>query len=165
MGWTSLRTNKKHLIEDLQNQHYTSCNVLGSSVRGNYIYELLEMKISGEKFINVTKVESMGTGEWGYKTLSESAGPYWGYDCPKKFLDASTCQGEYAIEFRKRCREHQEHKAKVKTTNITTGMKFKFNDSVFTVEGAYNATGSQYAASNGMNRYRFKKSTIIANLV
>lgn len=165
MGWTSFKTKKSELIDRLVNEKFVHCDVIDTSVKGNLIFQLLKSKTDEKVSINVTKVESFGNGEWGYKSLSECSGPYWGFDCPKKFLKASTDMSEYAVEYRNRCMEHQTKKLNVKKVELAKGMKFIHDGEIYTLCRAYNTTASQWVAQNEHSTYRFKKEYIINNLI
>lgn len=128
MGWTSLinddyrfKTNKGFYEAELKYQWGKSGTVLEVAFVGSKIYELVEIvKECGEKFkmINVIfisryKENKNNRAEIAYKYLSEDVGPA-SYDCPVKFLKASTYMHKNAIKWRENCYEYRkelsEHK-------------------------------------------------------
>jgi len=106
MGWSFGWSSKESVVKAALSLA-TGYKVLDHSIRGNTLYSLIETP-TGEKTIGVSLLSCRG-GEWGYKGMSESCGPRV-VDCPKKYLDASTCQDAYAVEWRKACRDAVENK-------------------------------------------------------
>lgn len=111
MGWTSIRatmTNKQLYADQLANQYGDRATVLGFSINGNEIYQLVQT----EKgiFIGLIIV-SRHDGEIFWKQLDESCFPYY-FKCPAKFLNRSTCTSGSAEKWRSECRRLHQEKAK-----------------------------------------------------
>lgn len=127
MGWSgcpndgSYKTNKSFYNDVLRNSWNSNVTVLDVAFVGKNIYELLKLKKEdGEEeiFINLVLIERRRAKDGysayiDYKHVSESMGPTL-HDCPVKFLKQSTCQSEYAVEWRKRCYEYREESKKYK---------------------------------------------------
>lgn len=64
-------------------------------------------------------------GEWGYKTLDETAGPYQ-FDAPLKLLDLlSETDNTHALEWRQACRDRAVLRAKIRS--IKDGDRIKLD--------------------------------------
>lgn len=77
--------------------------------------------------IVLTNVKSDKYCNFGYKDMSESMGPYK-YDCPKGILDLlDPTDNEYALEWRKKCREKLvQKKSPDALNNLPIGSKIKY---------------------------------------
>lgn len=90
MGWSyhyNADTKAKivaYLLGERLGERYT---VLDKATVGNHLWTVTEDKTNGDKFIHVDLLSYSRTDAcWGYKTISESAGPS-ACDCPLRFLD------------------------------------------------------------------------------
>lgn len=113
MGWTGIfathytrngRIDRKAECDRLFDERYV---VLKSVMVGTVYYAAVldtqELNVFGETIL--TKIES---GEFLYKPIGEDTGTC---DCPASILDLlSATDDEYAIEWRRRCRENIEKK-------------------------------------------------------
>ena len=103
--------NRKELIADLRRpERFGAGNELLRSVAvGNNHWYLAKTLATGAIWIGLDLMKGGGrTGEgWGYKDLSEDSGPYV-YNCPLHFLDKASPPTGYAVEWRKKVREHHE---------------------------------------------------------
>lgn len=128
MGTTCMRnndprfkTNQGFYEAELINNWNANCKVIDYAVVGKTIYELIEKTDKdGEKEVFISTIlisRFRGNADRGaeicYKYVDESMGPTT-HDCPVKFLNASTCQGEYAVAWRERCRGYRKAVAKHK---------------------------------------------------
>jgi len=126
MGWTSIhndggyKTNKELYERELRNGWNDYVTLLDVAFVGSNIYELLHFKKDDKEeiFINLILVERERAkkdeyASISYKYVTESMGPTL-HDCPVKFLKKSTCQGEHAVAWRKRCYEYREESKKYK---------------------------------------------------
>lgn len=128
MGWTCIRnddrrfkTNKGFYEAELTRAWNSNCKVIDYAVAGSTIYELVEKtEANGEKEVFISTIlvkryrgNADRDSEICYKYVDESMGPTT-HDCPVKFLNASTCQGKYAVEWRERCRGYRKAVAEQK---------------------------------------------------
>ena len=95
MGWTfPYGASRRDVIEELTREQSTPLRVfrtLKKCFRGNTMYALHEsVPVEGPptRFLVVYLLQRSG-GDWGYKDIEESMGPYY-YDCPVSYLDAAT---------------------------------------------------------------------------
>jgi hypothetical protein len=86
-------------------------------VVGNRLWYVAKDSESGSDFIGLCLL-SKSEGHWGYKSLSESMGPYY-YDCPLKFLEETAGVSSANQEWRELV--HEE--AKKKGRKISVGDK------------------------------------------
>lgn len=123
MGYTFLPNtfvdNKDFYLKEIKPGYHNNVSVIDYSIRGNVVYELLEIKKekSIEYLINVTKISRMREDNTiGFKMTDETFGPIF-YDCPKKYLDKSTSKSEFAVNWRKQCYEYIKRKKEEKSIN------------------------------------------------
>lgn len=85
MGWIfeCSPRSKTNFIEDLTRETEKAI-CLAKSTKGNHLWTVWEEKDNKNRHI-VLFLLSSNKKCWGYKDISESAGPCY-YDCPKKFL-------------------------------------------------------------------------------
>lgn len=96
MGWSYGWKSKSDLVHMLKTDFIglkTSC------VRGNMFWGVADYK--GENVI-VCAIIGSSDGEWGYKGMDESMGPYY-YNCPLSYLDMAPVQN---AEWREKVREY-----------------------------------------------------------
>jgi len=107
MGWTGIFANYVNIKEfadaELKPKSKSEYTLIDRSIFGNEVYLLLEHKLTKEKVINVVLV-NRNAGEWLYKEMSESVGPYY-YNCADRLLVQSTCRYPDAIIWRNKCTE------------------------------------------------------------
>ncbi len=154
MGWLYCSSSRSDLIAHLKRDVATSTNLtpIDYSAAGNFLYALVDVHETptcpAYKTILVFKLAGGGDSpyyRWGYKDMDESMGPY-AYTCPLKFLDASTCQSETAIDWRADCRvEHAKKAAIAKgSKSLKVGLVYTFND-------APDPDASEWWATQGKN--------------
>ena len=86
MGWLHTQyATKQDVIRDLTRETDYR-RTLRQSVRGNTLYQLVELKKDGGKFIEIDLLRGDRNFGWGYKDLSEDCGPCVD-DCPLYMLD------------------------------------------------------------------------------
>lgn len=128
MGWLIGWRTKDELVKHLVDNEDNSVDVLDHSVVGNHLWMLcrvrprqdgtVELGRDGQPLVFIALCllagGPRGTGpsgrDWGYKGMDESAGPC-AYDCPVKFLDASTLDHKYATPWREQCRQWRADRA------------------------------------------------------
>lgn len=85
MGWTFLYNapEKRHVIEEcLRNGGRVEC--VKKAVHGNELWTIWHDKETDKKHI-ILFLLAKQDGNWGYKDISESMGPYY-HKCPLSFL-------------------------------------------------------------------------------
>ncbi len=93
-----------------------SCHVLASSIYGSTYYAAVQDYDSNSVFgmVILTHKGNDLHGNFGYKAMDETSGPYY-YDCSQKVLDLLTpTHDEWANRWRKGCKERLEQKRKSK---------------------------------------------------
>lgn len=146
MGWTGQsakfykngKIDRKAECDHILNgeNETTLWEVLKSSMRGSTYYAAVKMtdKETG-KFeifaaVFLTSINNRDYFNFNYKDMDETCGPYE-CDCPKGILDLLTeTDSEYAIKWRKRCREKLERKTpgqKLSKLPIGTTIEINWN--------------------------------------
>lgn len=88
------------------------------------LYTVEERKDNGARYIGVYVLSRQG-GEWGYKSMDESMGPYY-FDCPLKFLDmVPEPESQYAKEWRQKVRAKVRPLAVGDKVRLIDGCKFR----------------------------------------
>jgi hypothetical protein len=91
---------EKHVFSD----DGETCKLVDISVRGNVAYCAVRSPRTGEIFAAVVRLVK-DNGDWNHRDMEERSGPYY-WDCPARILDKlSPTDHEYALEWRKRCRD------------------------------------------------------------
>lgn len=108
-GWTS----KDDIVRELLTQGSGPIRIIDHALVGNHLWTVCQFTTAadpfpaGFRFVQLNILAS-ARGEWGYKTISESAHPFY-YDCPERLLAASDDMGESATRWREKCRvEHSK---------------------------------------------------------
>ncbi|HBP4588160.1 hypothetical protein N0603_19805 [Pseudomonas aeruginosa] len=119
MGWLFSHQTKEDLLRELLAPTSTfagSTEVLAHAVSGNELWTVVKRTFHLAGFYfgkpaghSITMIElhllDCLAGQWGYKTIPESAGPFY-YGCPLEFLDLA--HDEINQEWRERMtHEHQ----------------------------------------------------------
>lgn len=112
MGWLHGWSDRASLIKHLTTAEKgaapnTIFETLAYCVRGNVLWKVVvisDVDASGTKKENNRFIEcdllSRGGGEWGYKDIQESSGPYY-FTCPISYLRMVPCPGnESALKWR-----------------------------------------------------------------
>lgn len=132
MGWTYTNTNlsRKEAVDELftwYSEKYKTV-VLKSTMKGAIYYGAVEQinKETGESSVGgvvvLTSSDRKNGFNFGYKIVDETMGPC-NCDCPKAILDLlSDTNDEYALSWRKRCRENL---TRPKLSNLPLGTKIK----------------------------------------
>jgi hypothetical protein len=128
MGWTSYhashyKNGKVDRIAEVKDylggtDAKDNLSVLAISQRGSVVYAAVKDNIRDVVFAAVilTSINMKDYYNFSYKSMEESSGPAEA-NCPQKILNLlSPTDNEFAIHWRKRCRENIE-KAKEKKTN------------------------------------------------
>ena len=146
MGWISYHAgfykngtvDRKRELDEIytqsESEEYPELNVLKSRMIGSTYYAAIEAKENGITVkvfaaIVLTSVNMKDYFNFSYKDMDESSGPYC-YDCPKGILDLLTdTDSEYAVQWRKRCRETiQKKKDKLTKGTLPVGSIIKFKN-------------------------------------
>lgn len=117
-GWSSIRELKEHLLKSCEGPNR---KVLASRATnyGRHLWVAIQYLDTGTSFIALFLI-SKSMGQWGYKDMDESCGPYV-KDCPLELLNMTTGDGhQYSIEWRKAVREASE-KRKAISAGLTIG--------------------------------------------
>ena len=107
-------------------------------------------------------------GDWGYKSMSEHAGPFV-YDCPLKVLDATGEDAEadasgYAHEWRVKVREYhaKQQRGRKLAHSLKVGQSFWYDDGSETGK-RLTFTGRRhrlFLATDGWRGYRFNPAKV-----
>lgn len=118
MGWLYSQQwdTKESLVQHLLNG-LPWYNVIAHSVNGNNLWMVCEKKPDApegaeNRWLGLVMMQSGRGDGWGYKDMSESAGPYES-NCPLKYLDMVPDPGGYATEFRARVRAYHAERGKL----------------------------------------------------
>lgn len=92
MGYTFYQNRtKQQMIQDITSDEKSetmSWQTIDQSLRGNVLWtvcKITDLQANTEKNVIFCYLLSKNEGEWGYKDMSESCGPFQ-YNCPLKFL-------------------------------------------------------------------------------
>lgn len=108
MGWTFMGRPQdvRAELRELYQSQFTQ--VIDDAVIGRTYYCAVEVNKPGkprEVYAGVA-LYSLKGGEFGYKEMDESMGPYY-FECPIRILDKLTPPtSSYAAEWRNKCRAH-----------------------------------------------------------
>jgi hypothetical protein len=132
MGWTfNYYGGKKELVAQLRDtSRFTAgTKLLQTRVIGNRHWYLAET--NGKKWIGLDLMKGgMGSG-WGYKSMDESAGPYY-FDCPVTYLDkADVAPGPHAAAWREKVRSAHQYKTSLIVVDV--GLVFDIRGESYTV--------------------------------
>ena len=141
MGWTSYHAEyykhgkidrkaecDKIFTEDGKNGKW---EVLKSVMHGGTYYAAVRRtRPDGETYVFgavcLTHVDMNDWFNFSYKDMDESVGPY-NYDCPPSILDMlSPTEKEYALEWRRRCRERAESKRRLEKLPVGAAIEFEY---------------------------------------
>jgi hypothetical protein len=143
MGWTSFRVSPSQKTVDLVISQINSVTttrsweVVDHSMRGNVFYGLVKrtkFDTNEVEYFAVVYLTSRRNGEFGYKDMDESMGPYY-YDCPNRILNKlevlSPNPSECAKKWRDTCRQKQSTKSVKIENGQTITFKNELNFRVF----------------------------------
>jgi hypothetical protein len=156
MGWTfGFCGSKKSVIEKILSDSGASWRFLRHKTIGKNLWLLAENVQSGVRHIEVAVLDKEDKS-WGYKIISENAGPYY-YDCPLSFLnEASPPRSEAAKEWRALCLQWAKEQEAIKQA-IRGGTVFELFGRTYTLvemispkKGwvAQDATGKKWHITN-----------------
>lgn len=164
MGWLFNFATKAALVEHLLSDRISSKFFRADySLRGNRLWVLYQDRNSAANcLICLYMLEYMageGPYSWGYKSLEETMGPN-ATDCPERILAKSTCNDEYAVQWRAACREarrvaNNQEKAK---RALKPGDTFVYNGKPITFEGL--SGGRIIGVNENGQRFRYKTGRI-----
>ena len=103
--------NEDFYLKEIKSSYHENVNILDYSIRGNHVFELLEITkdSSVDYLISVIKISRIREdNSIGYKWMDETYGPV-AYNCPQKYLKKSTSTNEIAIEWRKKCFDYHKN--------------------------------------------------------
>jgi len=116
MGWLfeMYDSGRANFLERLTSRSHfgETCTPLKARVVGNHVWQAVRHEPTGQVFIHLHLIAKDRNGGWGYKDMSEDAGPYC-YDCPLSLLAlCSEPTSDYAKEWREKVRAyHARRKA------------------------------------------------------
>lgn len=111
-------TNRDHFA--------TGYTPIAHRVIGSHVWQAVRHEATGEVFIHLDLIAKQRNGGWGYKGMSEEAGPYC-YDCPLSLLAMCTePKHEYARDWREKVRKY--HAEKKATPKPAPGLTVTVND-------------------------------------
>lgn len=140
MGWVSYHATfyKKGAIDrkaecdnemTATSENGTKWEVLKSAMRGSTYYAAVKRtNPDGSSYVFgvvcLTSVDRKDYDNFAYKDMDETMGSYK-YDCPLSILDLlSPTDNEYALEWRKKCRENAQNKNGIGKLPIGTEIEF-----------------------------------------
>lgn len=129
MGWLFSHGDRESLIAHLRSQNRYSAPyvLLNSSVSGSRVWSVIENSETGERTICLDLTQGNGRDGWGYKHMTEDAGPCY-YDCPAWALKAAgEPRSEFAKEWRQKVATYRADKA-AKKQAITEGAVVAYGD-------------------------------------
>ena len=118
MGWLYGWDSKQELIENsIDPREYATAKILKHRLVGNHLWMALKNKgYSQEPWATIyLHLIACDQGRWGYKDMTESAGPSY-YDCPMSIIklvestEGGEPPNEYASRWRAECREYAARK-------------------------------------------------------
>lgn len=133
MGWSfNYFGDKKYLVSQLRDpSRFTAgTKLLQACTVGNHHWYLAET--NGRKWIGLDLMQGGGKNSgWGYKSMDESAGPYY-FDCPVSYLDkADVAPGPHAAAWREKVRQFHADKKNVFVPAV--GKTFPIKGELFTI--------------------------------
>lgn len=110
MGWLFeyYDIGRENFLKRLTDKSHFGENTtpLKSRVVGNHVWQAVKHEPTGNVFIHLHLIAKDRKGGWGYKDMSEDAGPYC-YDCPLSLLTLCSEPGnDYAKEWREKVRAY-----------------------------------------------------------
>lgn len=129
MGWLFGYHNTTQIKNEL-NAARSNLKLVAQRVTnyGRHIWSLYETN-EGERFINLDLC-SKHDGEWGYKDMDETMGPYY-YDCPVAMIDmAGPTPHKTAQDWRDNVLKFHARRSR----KLEVGMKIRMGDKNYTVE-------------------------------
>lgn len=113
MGWLFSHRSRVSLLQHLRDPaRYSAPYVLlSSSVKGSRVWSVVEHSETGQRTICLDLTQGSSRDGWGYKHMTEDAGPCY-YDCPQWALKAAgEPQSETAREWRRKVVAYREAEA------------------------------------------------------
>ena len=153
-GWESQRDVKNHCLSELEN-----FEVIGhkSTSFGKNLWVACKDRKDGKSFI-VLFLLSKSDGEWGYKDIDESMGPY-AKDCPISLLEkTSGLDSEYSKKWRSQVIEYHE-KLKQLGKDVQIGEIIEVYGKKYEIVDKINRHFRGVSLENG-RVYRIKKTQI-----
>jgi hypothetical protein len=133
MGWLFGWSTKEAMVRELTAKPANGSEVLGHSVVGNNLWMLVRSSTHTNSdgtplvFIVLCLMQHIrdagpNGNDWGYKDMDEGAGPFE-YNCPLKFLRASTAADGRSAEWRKHAVQWHADRAahKKRWNNVKVG--------------------------------------------
>lgn len=150
-GWDSKRELIAHLRDEFREDGPSTYRIVRDSTVGNHFWFVAEHKQSGERSIGLCLLRGghrdtlgLGCGPWGYKDMSESAGPYY-YDCPLAFLKLAPVVAN--AEWREEVVAYHQRKNRVFAIGERVSLPDGYNPQHFVVTSDKPLRGRQYQAT------------------
>lgn len=139
MGWTSYhathykngKVDRKAEIDAMWNDGSGKYEVLKSAIKGRVYYAAIRTEEKVFAAIYLTSTNSKDFFNFSYKDMTETMYPFY-FDCPVEILNLLTeTNNEYALEWRKKCRENHARKKAEKNNpnslkNLPVGTRIMF---------------------------------------
>lgn len=131
MGWNGLtymdlrydktgKLDRKKTMDDIYEEV-----LVHSAMVGRFYYAAL--KSNNGSIYAIVSITTLDKGEFSYKTMHENEGPYY-YNCPNSVLKLlSPTNNEYALKWRKLCKETEKFKKKMRTHPYHIKFKVPYN--------------------------------------
>lgn len=138
MGWSygmateyrNGRVNRKAEMDKLFNweSDLKKVSVVKSTMVGSVYYAAIKVTTQEEEKVTAAVCLTRVTeGEFGYKGMDESMGPYY-YECPGTILkELKPTDNENAINWRKKCVEYTKAKSRLAKLPVGTEIEFEVN--------------------------------------
>ena len=167
MGWTFGWSDKKTLVDELGDGYSAAPHkILKQSLRGNVLWQLVQINPRSvdlfEPYVTIwcNLLQNM-EGEWGYKDMSISSGPY-ATGCPKSYLNAVTDPDENSQAW---------VKLRLNPLEIHVGDLFVDGTETYIILDAHlGIKGSKYNvlaqhATRPNSTFRFDRARVLAGLI
>lgn len=172
MGWTYLEKQPEQSVREVMEQEFNwedgtkKQRVLACAVTSpREAYLAIEQVKNGKRevFAVVCLLDYPRDSyfNFGYKAISEEMGPYY-YNCPAKILNLLTpTANQTALEWRRRCQEFAEKKAKTSAV-LRPGAVIVFEEPIHFTDGSVvkaftiQSVKAKYVIARGENKWLYR---------
>lgn len=165
MGWLFTYANYSSAKEYAETEiiKKNGDRVIKHRLVGNHLWMLYKGD-SGKKLIVLCLIQK-SEGQYGYKDIDETMGPYY-YDCPLSFIkEADEPYNDSARNWREKVKKHHANKKEKKET-FAAGMKIKYGNHAYTLMEYLGRKGWSIVREDGekfrMPNTRMKDCELIA---
>jgi hypothetical protein len=132
MGWffDNEDVERKEFIRRLtdKSRFSTGFQHLEHRVVGNYVWHLMLDVEKGRKFIALDMIRKERNAGWGYKSMTEEAGPFV-YNCPLTLLEKADEPEGFAVKWREKVRIY--HKRQKLKRDVKPGMVIEYSGNLY----------------------------------